>query len=62
LVKKKTEAEIEKSDKTVGEFIYDSVLSSPKIKVKGSLVRTIERNFYKKGISKNFRSSNSIPF
>jgi CRISPR-associated endonuclease Csn1 len=52
LVKKKTEAEIEKSDKTVGEFIYDSVLSSPKIKVKGSLVRTIERNFYKKELVK----------
>ena len=47
LVKKKTEQEIETSDKTVGAFIYDSLLLNPKQKIKGKLVRTIERKFYK---------------
>lgn len=47
LVKKKTEADIEHSEKTVGEFIFDSLLKNPSIKIKGKLVRTIERKFYK---------------
>lgn len=47
LVKKKTEQEIEKTRKTVGEYIYDSLLQNPKQKIKGKLVRTIERKFYK---------------
>lgn len=47
LVKKKTEADIEHSEKTVGEFIFDSLLRNPSIKIKGKLVRTIERKFYK---------------
>jgi len=47
LVKKKTEAEIEHSEKTVGEYIYDTLLANPDQKIKGKLVRTIERKFYK---------------
>ncbi|TFF35738.1 type II CRISPR RNA-guided endonuclease Cas9 [Mucilaginibacter psychrotolerans] len=47
LLKKKTESEIEKSDKTVGEFIYDALLQKPDQKIRGKLVRTIERKFYK---------------
>lgn len=47
LVKKKTEAEIYQSNKTVGQFIYDTLLENPTQKIKGSLVRTIERKFYK---------------
>ncbi len=47
LVKKKTEQEIDRSRKTVGAFIYDSLLQNPKQKIKGKLVRTIERKFYK---------------
>ena len=47
LVKKKTEQEIDQSDKTVGAYIYDSLLQNPKQKIKGKLVRTIERKFYK---------------
>ncbi len=47
LLKKKTEQEIFKSNKTVGAFIYDSLVSSPKQKIRGKLVRTIERKFYK---------------
>jgi CRISPR-associated endonuclease Csn1 len=47
LLKKKTEKEIDNSNKTVGAFIYDSLLKNPKQKIKGKLVRTIERKFYK---------------
>ena len=47
LVKKKTEQEIDQSHKTVGEYIYETLLKNPKQKIKGKLVRTIERKFYK---------------
>lgn len=47
LLKKKTEADIEKSHKTVGEFIYNALLQNSNQKIKGKLVRTIERKFYK---------------
>lgn len=47
LLKKKTEADIERSHKTIGCYIYDTLLQSPQQKIKGKLVRTIERKFYK---------------
>ncbi|WP_026769678.1 type II CRISPR RNA-guided endonuclease Cas9 [Asinibacterium sp. OR53] len=47
LLKKKTEQEIDQSGKTVGAFIYDTLLQNPNQKIKGKLVRTIERKFYK---------------
>ena len=47
LQKKRIEATIESSGKTVGEFIYDAILTNPDEKVRGKLVRTIERKFYK---------------
>lgn len=47
LVKKKTEQEIGTSDKTVGAYIYDTLLQNPKQKINGKLVKTIERKFYK---------------
>lgn len=47
LLKKKTEADIEKSKKTVGTYIYDTLLENPAQKIKGKLVSTIERKFYK---------------
>lgn len=48
LVKKKTEHEIDASGKSVGTFIFNSLLQNPTQKIKGKLVRTIERKFYKK--------------
>lgn len=48
LLKKRTESDIEHSDKTVGEYIYDSILKNPDVKVIGRLVRTVERKFYKR--------------
>jgi CRISPR-associated endonuclease Csn1 len=47
LVKKKTEADINQSHETVGEYIYDYILQDPSVKVRGRLVRTIERKYYK---------------
>ncbi|GHT31298.1 hypothetical protein AGMMS49574_12810 [Bacteroidia bacterium] len=47
LVKKKTESDIEKSDKTVGCYIYETLLKKPNQKVRGQLIRAIERRFYK---------------
>ena len=47
LLKKKTEYDIDQSHKTVGAYIYDTLLQKPNQKIKGKLVRVIERKFYK---------------
>lgn len=47
LIKKKTESDIANSHKTVGCYIYDALLQNPHQKIKGRLVRTVERKFYK---------------
>ena len=48
LIKEKTQHDLEVSNKTVGEYIFDSLLNNPMQKVRGKLVRTIERKYYKK--------------
>ena len=52
LQKKKTENDIAVSKKYVGEFIYENLLANCNQKIKGNLVRTIERNFYKEELEK----------
>lgn len=52
LRKIRTEQTINQSDKSVGTFIYDTLLKNPNQKIKGELVRTIERKFYKDELSK----------
>ncbi len=52
LVKLKTEKDLADSDKTVGSYIYDTLLQKPEQKIKGKLVRTIERKFYKDELRK----------
>ena len=47
LLKKKTEADIDQSGKTVGCYIYEALLQNPNQKIIGKLVRTVERKFYK---------------
>lgn len=47
LMKKKTEQDIANSHKTIGCYIYDTLLQNPQQKIKGKLVRTVERDFYK---------------
>ncbi|MGE4288252.1 MAG: type II CRISPR RNA-guided endonuclease Cas9 [Salinivirgaceae bacterium] len=46
-IKKKTEQDIESSNKTVGQYIYETLLENPTQKIGGKLVKTIERKFYK---------------
>jgi CRISPR-associated endonuclease Csn1 len=52
LRKIRTEQNINQSEKSVGSFIYDELLKNPNQKIKGELVRTIERKFYKEELSK----------
>ncbi|WP_418987744.1 type II CRISPR RNA-guided endonuclease Cas9 [Bacteroides heparinolyticus] len=47
LIKKKTEADISDSHKTIGWYIYDTLLQKPQQKIRGKLVRTVERKYYK---------------
>lgn len=47
LLMEKTKKDIRDSGKTVGEYIYDALLANPRQKIRGGLVRTIERGFYK---------------
>ncbi|NRT15544.1 CRISPR-associated endonuclease Csn1 [Flavobacterium sp. 28A] len=47
LVKIRTEQTINQSGKSVGTYIYEALLKNPNQKIKGELVRTIERKFYK---------------
>lgn len=47
LVKTKTEQTIDRSGKTVGQYIYETLLKNPSQKINGKLVRVIERKFYK---------------
>ena len=50
LLKKKTEVEIDHSHKYVGEYIFEALLDNPVQKIRGKLVRTIERKYYKEEI------------
>ena len=52
LIKERTQSEITDSGKTVGAYIYDSILQNPSQKVRGKLVRTIERKFYKEELKR----------
>lgn len=52
LLKKKTEFDIDNSHKTIGCYIYDALLANPNQKIKGKLVRTVERKYYKDELCK----------
>lgn len=47
LRKIKTENDIQKAGKTVGEYIYSNLLQNPDQKMIGETVRTIDRKFYR---------------
>ena len=47
LVKKRTEHDLEQCSETVGTYIYEHILSAPDTKVRGRLIQTIERKYYK---------------
>ncbi|QNM86771.1 CRISPR-associated protein Csn1 [Polaribacter pectinis] len=46
-IKEKTQKDIEQSSFTVGQYIYETLLNNPSQKIRGKLVKTIERKFYK---------------
>ncbi|MGQ1891582.1 type II CRISPR RNA-guided endonuclease Cas9 [Thermophagus sp. OGC60D27] len=52
LVKIKTEKDISESQKSVGEYIYDHLLKNPDQKIRGKLISTIERKFYKEELER----------
>ena len=52
LQKIKTEQDLKASHQTVGQFIYAALLANPSEKIRGGLVRTIERDFYKEELEK----------
>lgn len=54
-IKLRTEKDIENNNKTVGSYIYDTMLQKPDQKVIGKLVRTVERKFYKEELIKILR-------
>ena len=47
LRKKRTESIINKEHVTVGEYIYDHLMTNPQDKIRGKFVHTIERKYYK---------------
>lgn len=51
-IKAKTEQNVEGSEGTVGEYIYKALLSNPTQKIRGELIRTIERKFYRQEFEK----------
>ena len=51
LIKLKTEDDLDNSHKTVGCYIYDTLLQSPNQKIIGKLVRTVERKYYKEELN-----------
>ena len=62
LLKKKTEFDIDNSHKTVGCYIYDSLLAHPDQKIIGKLVRTVERKYYKEELQQILETQkNFIP-
>ena len=60
LLKKRTESDIDGSNKTVGAYIYDNILSNPDLKVIGKLVRTIERKFYRSELKEIIRKQSEF--
>jgi CRISPR-associated endonuclease Csn1 len=54
-IKAKTEITISNSGQTVGTYIYNNLLQKPNQKIRGKLVRTIERKFYKEELKQILR-------
>lgn len=52
LQKIKTEQDLKSLGLTIGQFIYAALLANPSEKIRGGLVRTIEREFYKEELER----------
>ena len=60
LNKLRAEYTIDQSHTTVGQYIYDAILSNPQQKIRGELVRTVDRRFYREELSRILEKQ--IPF
>ena len=60
LQKKKAEKDIDDSGMTVGEYIYNALLHNPKQKIKGKLVRVVERKYYNDELKKILETQKSF--
>ena len=47
LIKTRTEDQVNKSGEFVGEYIFNALLKEPTQKIRGKLIRTIDREFYR---------------
>lgn len=56
LLKKKTENDIDESKKTIGAYIYDTLRQKNSQKIRGKLIRTIERKYYKDELKRILRT------
>lgn len=55
LMKRRTEAAINNSGSTAGDYIYEFLLHNPDAKIRGKEVRTIEREYYKEELERILR-------
>ena len=60
LRKIKTESDLACSGKTVGEFIYDSLLQHPDQKILGELVRVVDRKFYQEELRQILKTQTQL--
>lgn len=52
LLKVRAERDITSSGKSVGAYIYDTLLQKPEQKIRGALIRVVERDFYETELRK----------
>jgi len=50
-IKQKTEKDIERTGKSVAQYIYQSLLDDPTQKIHGKLIKTIERKYYQEELN-----------
>jgi CRISPR-associated endonuclease Csn1 len=55
-IKAKTQQDIDKSNKTVGQYIFDALLNDPSQKINGKLIKTIERKYYRRELEQIIQS------
>lgn len=60
LLKQKTQHDIDLSGKTVGSYIYDALLRDHAQKIRGRLVHTIDRKYYRKELQEILKTQSAF--
>lgn len=60
LLKQKTQHDIDLSGKTVGSYIYDALLRDPAQKIRGRLVHTVDRKYYRKELQEILKTQGTF--